>query len=459
MNPLHAYLALTAAHEQRAVPKAACRHVHLHQVPFVIAGYHLAGDQGAPLALMWGEGTHASPQIVVVPEPRNRELRFARLGRFSTAFLDYLSRCGDAPQIIVPNTTTAQWLSGIVGRFTRNLRMDVDPRPPESVPITGKHLAFLGDQLPGSSLMIAATDVLSDHWQTGQLPAEDLNLGALLGWIDPPVGETAAIAARRGELEPPAGPISDPNWDAHTLTRLIDEWHEAEDDVSRQLVSAELAEELRQQLAPAWQNCCRAVELLDSLPEGEHVQPRWNRDCSFWQEHAQRVAAGQASFRNIPTPTQAATNLHVAEDATAAYEREKALDDRLIMAAYVAGGQALAGVVTSVDLDHTEIGATTRRRLRPLFSVAASIPFTRPVGTSLYLVDYPDVETEVVGIDDAGVVALKVVNGAISKKTISRIPAQGDKVVMSHFPPRQYFPRAKIPDVPWTHQEVPSDDI
>ena len=84
--------------------------------------------------------------------------------------------------------------------------------------------------MPGSSLVLAATDALTTHWQTGQLPSEDLNLAALLGWIDPPVGMDGPQAARAGEASPPAGPDSDPNWDAETLAELIQEWHAADDE-------------------------------------------------------------------------------------------------------------------------------------------------------------------------------------------------------------------------------------
>ena len=99
--------------------------------------------------------------------------------------------CLDAPQLVVPNAATADWLGGIVGRFTRNLRSDGDAPAPLSVPLAGKHLSFFADLLPGSSLVLAATDALTIHWQTGQLPSEDLNLAALLGWIDPRPAWTA----------------------------------------------------------------------------------------------------------------------------------------------------------------------------------------------------------------------------------------------------------------------------
>ncbi len=215
MNALHTHQALLAATEGRAIAKTTRRHVHLSERPLVLVGYHLAGDPGAPLALIWGTNRDEEPHCMVVPEPRNRGLRFEALAEFATEFLAYLCEfedydetdvCVDAPQLVVPNTATANWLVGIVGRFTRNLRTDGDMPAPPSVPLAGKHLSFFADLMPGSCLVLAATDALTSHWQTGQLPSEDLNLAALLGWIDPPVGMAGPQAARAGEALSPGRP-------------------------------------------------------------------------------------------------------------------------------------------------------------------------------------------------------------------------------------------------------------
>ena len=209
MNALHTHQALLAAAERRAVAKTTRRHLHLSPSPLVVVGYHLAGDPGAPLGLLWGSNQAEEPRSMVVPEPRNRGLRFEALAEFATEFMSYLSKfeerdesglCRNAPQLVVPNAATADWLGGIVGRFTRNLKTDGDGSAPPSVPLAGKHLSFFADIDPGSSLVVAATDALTTHWQTGQLPSEDLNLGALLGWIDPPGrhGRPAGRPGRRG---------------------------------------------------------------------------------------------------------------------------------------------------------------------------------------------------------------------------------------------------------------------
>ena len=120
--------------------------------------------------------------------------------------------------------------------------------------------------MPGSNLVLVATDALGTHWQTGQLPAEDLNLAALLGWIEPAGGMDGPQAARVGEGLPPAGPESDPNWDAEMLAQLISDWHAADDEAARSAVRLELEREIREQLAPAWAGCWQGGIILGSLP-------------------------------------------------------------------------------------------------------------------------------------------------------------------------------------------------
>lgn len=467
MNALHTHQALLAAFERRAVAKTTRRHVHLSPHPLVIVGYHLAGDLGAPLALMWGTRRDQEPHIMVVPEPRNRALRFAALAEFAGHFLAYISRfeardesgmCLDAPQLVVPNAATSEWLSGIVGRFTRNLRTNGDGAAPASVPLAGKHLSFFADLLPGSSLVLEATTALTTHWQTGQLPSEDLNLGALLGWIDPPTGMDGPAAARLGETEPPAGPDSDPNWDAGTLTDLIQEWHAADDAhdmVGRSSVRRRLEDQIRVQLLPAWSACWRALWLLDSLPAADHVADRWDADRRDWTNHCDRIALGQAYFRNIPTPVQSATRLRMLETRTEELLREMAWDDPLIMAGLVASGEALAGHIVAVDLGRRALNGNGRNCRRPLITIAPRIEFTRPAGTTLYLATHPGVRLEVLATDAIdGQVQAQVVKGANQSTTVGLLPAVGDEVVLCPFGTPEFYRRSRVEEVPWTHQQV-----
>jgi hypothetical protein len=467
MNALRTHQTLQAAAERRAVATTTRRHVHLSSRPLVVVGYHLAGDPGAPLALVWGTARDETPHCMVVPEPRNRALRFEALDQFATDLLAYLSRfearddggtCVDAPQLVVPNAGTAEWLGGIVGRFTRNLRTDGDAPPPASVPLAGKHLSFFGDLLPGSSLVIAATDALTLHWQTGQLPSEDLNLAALLGWIDPPDGLDGPAAARLGEQAPPAGPDSDPNWDAEVLADLIRSWHAAGDDPAAQAaVREELEEDIREQLMPAWLDCWRALHQLDALPAGDHVAGRWLSDRKAWTAHSARMAEGRAFFRNIPTPVQAAGRLRFLESRTEDLQREMAWDDPLVMAALVASGEALAGRVVAVDADRQTLNANGRRQRRPMITIEPALDFARPAGTNLYLSTHPSVKLEVLPNDASGLVRAEVLKGANQTKTVGLLPTTGDEIVLSPYGRPEFYQRSTVQEIPWTHLQLVDD--
>ena len=467
MNALHTYQALLAAAERRAVAKTVRRHVHLSPHPLVLVGYHLAGDPGALLALMWGTSRNEEPHCIVVPEPRNRDLRFETLAEFASEFLAYLSEfegrdedgmCLDAPQIVVSNAATADWLGGIVGRFTRNLGANGDASPPSSVPLAGKHLSFFADLMPGSSLVLAATDALTTHWQTGQLPSEDLNLAALLGWIDPPVGMDGPQAARAGEEAPPAGPDSDPNWDAETLTELVQEWHAASDQAQRTAIRRELEDEIREQLVPAWANCWRALDRLGSLPAANHVASRWQLDRRSWTGHCDRVAEGRAYFRNIPTPVQGATRLRILEARTEDLQREMAWDDPLVMAAVVASGEALAGRVVAAELERRTPNANGRMVRRPLITLEPALEFARPAGTTLFLSTNPGVKLEVLPSDGSGLIRAEVLKGANQNTTIVLLPNLGDEVVLSPYGKPEFYQRPMVQGIPWTHQEILEDN-
>ena len=467
MNALHTHQALLAAAERRAVAKTTRRHVHLSPRPLVLVGYHLAGDLGAPLALMWGTGDEEEPRCVVVPEPRNRDLRFEALAEFALELLAYLSEfegrdeagmCLDAPQLVVPNTATAAWLSGIVGRFTRNLRTDGDAPAPPSVPLAGKHLSFFADPMPGSSLVLAATEALTTHWQTGQLPSEDLNLAALLGWIDPPVGMDGPQAARAGEASPPAGPDSDPNWDAKILAELIQDWHAAGDEALRSDVRRELEGEIREQLTPAWADCWQALDRLGSLPAADHIASRWQLDRRSWTGHCDRLAAGRAYFRNIPTPVQDGNRLRMLEARTENFQREMAWDDPLVMAAVIASGEALAGRVVAVNRDRRTRNANGNNVCRPLVTIEPALEFARPAGTTLFLSTSPKVELEVLPSDGSSLIRAEVFKGAIQNKTIGLLPAVGDQVVLSPYGEPEFYQRPKVEVIPWTHQQILEDD-
>ncbi|MEU8350175.1 hypothetical protein AB0C60_11770, partial [Streptomyces sp. NPDC048845] len=206
----------------RAQPGATVRHRHLSDRPMVFVPLTTAGETGAPLGALVGTDREA-PRLLVVPQPRDRDLRFAFLAELAEILLPYIDGyaddvgteerketdpetgkkvpvevelCADAPQLLVPSGAGVSFvrLLGRSMRFRRTAEEDPDtPYPaPARVPLLGRWLTHYGERarVPGASLLLSMTGLLSRHWTTGQSAAEDQHLGALLGWIDPPEGET-----------------------------------------------------------------------------------------------------------------------------------------------------------------------------------------------------------------------------------------------------------------------------
>lgn len=184
------------------------------------------------------------------------------------------------------------------------------------MPLLGRWLTHFGDRarVPGSSLLLAATDLLNRHWATGQSSLEDQHLGALLAWIDPRDGETGAEGALRAEtgrdergqlLCPLTGPATDPAFDNRLLAPAIERYDRArqalgaaEDGESADSGLGELhaasgscSRLVGSQLKPTWDAVWRAVDLLRELPEGARVEDRWTRDRWSFTGHRDRVTA------------------------------------------------------------------------------------------------------------------------------------------------------------------------
>jgi hypothetical protein len=227
-----------------AQPITTVRHVHVSARPLVLVPLAMAGEANAPLAAMVGRNRD-EPRLLIVPQPRNRAQRFEFAHSLALVMLHYLAtfastieaasrpggvskpRAADTPQVWVPNRADIDFLR-LFGRSTR-FRSTTGPYAvPVSVPTLGKWLTFLTEraEYPGSSLLVAATEVLTQHWATGQSAIEDGDLASLLGWIAPPPGSDGTHAATAAEdplVCPPAGPATDRLPDADgmlSLTRL-----------------------------------------------------------------------------------------------------------------------------------------------------------------------------------------------------------------------------------------------
>lgn len=347
---------LEAVESGRAQPMATVLHRHLSGRPLVLVPLTTAGEAGAPLGALVGTDRDA-PRLLTVAQPRDRDLRFAFLADLAEAVLPHIESyadvvesaernetdpetgkkvkvevelCTDAPQLIVPSRAGIDFvrLLGRSMRFRRTAEDDPDtPYPaPARVPLLGRWLTHYGERarVPGSSLLLAATDLLNRHWATGQSTLEDQHLGALLAWIDPPAGESGAEAALRAELErdgagqlvcPPAGPATDPAFDNRLLAPAIEKYDRArtalaaaEDGLAADARLAELTAAEREigsllagVLRPTWDAVWQGLDLMAQLTPGARSEDRWTRDRWSFTGHRDRVRSGSRRSRAATT--------------------------------------------------------------------------------------------------------------------------------------------------------------
>ncbi|MEU5308295.1 hypothetical protein [Streptomyces sp. NPDC021562] len=507
---------LEAVSTGTAQPAATVRHRHLSGQPLVFVPLTTSGEAGAPLGALVGTDRDA-PRLLVVPQPRDRDLRFAFLAELADVVLPYLDSyagsveaaertetdpetgkrikvevelCADAPQLIVPGRAGIEYvrLLGRSMRFRRTAEQDPEapfPAPPR-VPLLGRWLTHFGERarVPGSSLLLAMTDLLSRHWATGQSGIEDQHLGALLAWIDPPRGSTGAAAARTAELArdadgqllcPPAGPATDPAFDNRLLAPAFERYDRArtalataEDglqaDARLGILTAaerEIRDLVESRTRPTWDAVWHGLDLLRRLPEGARVEERWTRDRWSFTGHRDRVLAGEPPQPRRDDAVTAAGKLATREREQARLDAQEALDDPLVMAGRRLAGEAFAGEVLDVVMAYSE---GKRPSPRPLVTVRTE---DRPqlaerVRTYRSLGGKPQ-SMEFVGYEGEGVVVLRVLDkmGRGKEPEPGSVPEKGDRLTLTLFEHEQRG-GAKLPDAeatPWTHGGPPGEGV
>ncbi|TXK41208.1 hypothetical protein [Nonomuraea sp. C10] len=460
MSLLTSLARLRAIDEGVAQPIATVRHCHLSARPMVFIPLKLSGEAAAPLAAMLGTDP-AEPRLLAVAQPRNRDLRFAWTADLAGVLLPYVAgftaetetverrgadpyeRALDAPQLIVPNRAGVAF-TRLLGRSTRFRRTDGPFPVPQGVPLLGRWLTYFAERAahPGSSLMLAATDELARHWASGQSALEDANLAALLAWIT----DGPDDAAEDPLIWPPAGPATDPGFDAEVLAPAMESG------------SAErITEALRTQLEPTWRLVWRAVELLRGLEPGASVAQRWEHDRGSFSGMTAQLAEGAPPQARRDGAVAAAARLSRMERAQAAYEVQRAYDDPLVMAEYRLTGEAFAGEVVDTVPGNTE-GEGRSRKLRPLVTVKTDDPVRIPPGTSLGTPERRGQGAELVSAGD-GLVTLKITKGMGRGKTPApgAVPEIGERVCYSSLTD-EFQGAAALPEpeaTPWTHGGPP----
>ena len=486
MSMLTTLARVEAAATGRARPLSQVRHRRLAGQPLVIIPLTLAGDPATPVAAMTGT-SRTDPELLVVPQPRDRELRLRFLASLARTVLSYIAarqqpaeiipaaknreerrRYADAPQILVPNRAARDYL-GLLGRATRFQRTDGPYPVGPDVPALGKWLTFLADRAdqPGSAVLTDLTSMLAEHWASGQSPLEDASLAAQLAWIDPPPGMTglqAALATEDPLRCPPAGPATDPGFDQAILEPLIRNYDRAARAGSRagtDRAAAEIAAALRGQLTPTWETIWHAIALLRGLPETAGAARRWAADRDSFTSFSSYLADGGLPQPRRDHAATAAVRLDRLERAQAAYDAERALEDPFILAELRTAGEAFAGEVVSAQPSRTTTTAAGRTILRPRFTVRTGDPVRIEPGRVLICPTRPSQRVQIADLPRVGTdveVVLEVIHGmgTVAKPKPGAVPSLGELVSYTLDP--GYWAQRDFPPVdqtPWTHGGPP----
>ncbi|MFE6864547.1 hypothetical protein [Nocardia sp. NPDC057668] len=481
MSVLTALARIEATRSGRAQPIATVRHCHVARRPLVVIPLRMAGEAAAPLAVMVGSGPEDAT-VLIVPQPRDRQLRFHFTAELADIVLPYLSsfladtetvtpksgdaweRCLDSPQLWVPNQGGTTFLK-LMGRSVRFRRADGPNPVPESVPLLGRWLTWFGDRAehPGSSALLAMTSVLGGHWATGQSGMEDGNLAAQLGWIDPPAGSTGAQAAALAEdpiESPPAGPATDPGFDNEELAPLLTAYDTAIDDDLRVLAGERIRHALEQQLAPTWRLMWRAIDLLRAMPAGASVAARWDGDRSQFSRFHRNIPESHPQPRR-DSPVPAVRRLLAREQAQQALDVQRAYDDPLVMAEYRLSGDAFRGLVVECDPTRLIVNASGKKLLRPEIRVHTTDPVAMAIGTELHAVESRGQKGRVLGIDGE-IVTLELSGGMGNGHTAKpgSVPSPGHRLTFTGLSPSGFQRPHELPkpeDTPWTHGGPPPE--
>ncbi|MGH3249693.1 MAG: hypothetical protein ACRDOI_26295 [Trebonia sp.] len=493
MTVLTALARAAAATAGRAVATKTFRHVHLSGRPLALVAMQLAGEACAPLAVLAGDDRER-PRLLVVYEPRDRTQRFEFAADLAAIVLPYLDGYThdadadpyqDAPQLLVPNLPHAAFLR-LLGRSTRFRKTEGEYAVPATVPLLGRWLTYFSErvEVTPSAQLLPMTAVLADHWATGQSATEDANLGALLGWIDPPDGMTGHAAARAAEDPvrcPPAGPVTDPAFDNDVLEPILKAMREATltgDGARLARARAAMDHAVRSQLEPTWALTWRAVDLLNALPAAAHIEQRWLSDRRSFTSQVAWIREGGAPQARRDSAVAAARRLARLEREQQRLAVERAYDDPLVMAEYRMTGEAFAGEVVEADQARLDTESGKKSLLRPWITVATvdnvligpravlkSPDGPGPQQATVIDVMPPGPSTGASSDRTRVVLELKGGMGRSLTAQPGTVPAVGEYVTYTSLKD-DFQPAPKFPDrddTPWTHggpppEYVPADE-
>jgi hypothetical protein len=450
------------AHERgRAQRSALCCHRILRPDPFLVCLFGLGAEPFSAAAIGWGRDERRL-EVAVAGDPRERRLLFPALEELAEDFLPYFEgpfesveevtgprggnrhlEVNELPQILVPNRETLL-LFGLIGRRVRYLPTDGPTPASEELIRLGAHLDFLRRHaaLPGQQLVVIASDLVADHWQTSLNEWEALSLPALDAFVEPPAGVHGHDASAEADREP-LGPRPDAEQDkvAAPLIKALNEGRakSVERDVVEPLL-APLERHYRPKLERAAEISWRSLRREAGYPSARHAARREQEDREAYAWHMSMVSEGLRR-RSRLTQAQAIRRVGDLERAGQRVVAQEAVDDPLRMVEVLLSEQAVLGTVTSVDPTH-KVG----RKSRPLVEVSLGRPTMLEQGETVHWDRLPDKDWEVAAVHPD---AIELVLLNPRAKPLPEVDSIACFTTLSV--EDEHFPGTPSRTPPWTH--------
>lgn len=345
------------AHEaQRAIPTAEKRAVAVRPDARVLSTLALSGHDHTLMAVAFGRPGQR-PMVKVIPDPRRWPAQQPLFVWLSTELDRWFQACereGSFPQLWVPSAPVAGHLDLLADlhRFSSDL----------AVRSMGRSLALFSERLPveGQQTLMVATDVLREHWITGQSPDDEHHLGALLTWISPPPSVPLWEAVARAEATP-MGNKTTPEQDRATIEPLLEKLSSAwkTDPAAVARLSAELERELTPVVLTTWEATVAAMNVLSQtfapLPSLPQLEARDREHFAGWC----RWRDGDRPLPLRDSPKAAAFKLAAREDAIEQAEAASVHGDLGARLRAQSEGRVIEGIVRDLSVrraGHSTIG-------------------------------------------------------------------------------------------------------
>jgi len=454
VRELELVLQLQAYEQGHAVRKASHRRTVLQPHARVLTTLAMAGEDTTIHACLWG-ALGQPPEICIVPDPRYRADQYGLFQWLAHHMETYIADCrreGTFPQLWVSSGATAGHLDILADRLRYN-RHDAQVRR------LGVLLSYFTERIPiaGQQALLVATDVLRQYYATGQQAGEDEHLGALLAWIDRPVGVNIVDAVNRAE-QLPMGCKTDPVFDQEILIPLVTAYNTARKEKAAPPALRHRAVQIEDALAPvgfiiyaATQRAARHLA-TQRLPELSSLSALKQQEVEAFESFMiSREQGFPLALRDSP---KAATFKYTErEQAQENVEAAQVCEDRVARVGAVISGRAASGRVANPQ--RIRLGTRQFEYRFDLVSNQRSLRLRR--GDDLHGADDPRLRVTVIDIHRQGPVT-RVSLVLIAGMRAVGLPTAGAYLEMIPGVPdwsRIWRSRVQLRDrltqQPWTH--------